>query len=160
MFEDSPEAFISRWQKHAAEAQLFPHREGSPLIECRTGGAILQLFERTGPYLARPGKLRVIVHPVTDELVRVGEGGAAPELTSTGISRITAAGRVVAVADRMVVVDAGAPLVVGVLSELPAGLAVGELVRFESLAPVHGFVVAERSAYSGHSHRDRHDDHI
>lgn len=141
MFEDSPEAFVSRWQRHAADVELFPHREGSPLLECRAGGAILQLFERTGPYLSRPGRLKVVLHPVTQALEVLEPGSAAAELTVTGISSVLATGTVVAAEGDLVVVDAGAPLVVGVLERLPAGLEPGQLVRFEAAAPVHGFVV-------------------
>ncbi len=160
MFEDSPEAFISRWQRYAADAELFPHREGSPLIECRAGGAIVQLFERTGPYLSRPGQQRTIIHPVTSELIKLERGSATTHLAATGISRLEAVGTVLATEDRIVVVDAGAPLVVGVLEPQSLDLQVGDLVSFESAAPVHGFLVASPSPFLGHPRRDRHDDHI
>ena len=45
MIEESPEAFIARWAEHAAYVQLFPHTEGSPLLEARAGNAVVQLFD-------------------------------------------------------------------------------------------------------------------
>lgn len=160
MFEDSPEAFISRWQRHAAEVEVFPRIEGSPLLECRVGNALLQLFERTGPYISRPGRQLAIIHPITDDFEKLEPGGGPPELAAAGISRLEARGTVIAIEDKIVVVDAGAPLVVGVLGERPQGLAVGDFVRLESTSPVHGFVVDSHSPYSAHPRRERHDDHI
>ncbi len=160
MFEDSPEAFVSRWQRHAADVELFPHREGSPLLECRAGDAILQLFERTGPYLSRPGRQRTILHPVTTELELLPDGSAAPELTTTGISSLIATGTVVTVEGDVVVIDAGVPLVVGVAGELPAGLVPGRLVRFVGAAPVHGFVVTGHGPGNGAARRSHADDTI
>ncbi len=158
MFEDSPEAFISRWQRHAAEVELFPHIEGSPLLECRAGNALLQLFERTGPYVSRPGPQRAIIHPITDALEKLEPGSGPPELTALGISRLEARGTVVVIEDGIVVVDAGAPLVVGVLGDRPIQISVGDFVHFESASPVHGFVVTGHSPYSAHPQRERHDD--
>ncbi|MFO7545037.1 MAG: hypothetical protein R6W77_06035 [Trueperaceae bacterium] len=76
MIEDSVDAFVTRWRGHAAEVELFPRHEGSPLLECRAGTALLQLFERTGPYLWRPGPGRVIIHPITEALEVIAEDGA------------------------------------------------------------------------------------
>jgi hypothetical protein len=76
MIEDSVDAFVTRWRGHAAEVELFPRHEGSPLLECRAGAALLQLFERTGPYLWRPGPGRVIIHPVTEALEVIAEDAA------------------------------------------------------------------------------------
>ena len=76
MIEDSVDAFVTRWRGHAADVELFPRHEGSPLLECRAGTALLQLFERTGPYLWRPGPGRVIIHPVTETLELTSEDGA------------------------------------------------------------------------------------
>jgi len=160
MFEDSPEAFISRWQRHAAEVEVFPRIEGSPLVECRVGNALLQLFERTGPYISRPGRRSVIIHPITDALEKLEEGSGPPELAAAGISRLEARGSVVAIEDRIVVIDAGAPLVVGVLGDRPNGVAIGDYVHFESASPVHGFVVTSHSPYSAHPRRERHDEQI
>lgn len=84
MIEDSVDAFVTRWRGHAAEVELFPRHEGSPLLECRAGTALLQLFERTGPYSWRPGTGRVIIHPVTDTLeVIAGDAGSGPSELST-----------------------------------------------------------------------------
>lgn len=160
MFEDSPEGFIARWQRHAADVELFPHREGSPLLECRAGTAILQLFERTGPYLSRPGLQRAILHPLTRELRRLAPDEEERGLVPTGISALDVVGEVRALEGSMVVVDAGAPLVVGVLGSLPDGLAVGDLVRFEADAPIHGFVVTSGSQFHATPRREHIEDSI
>lgn len=138
--EDSPEGFVNRWRGRAAQAELFARPEGVPLIECRVADAVIQVFERTGPYMSRPGPNRLIVNPTTPGL-RVVEGGAEHRLESLGLSRVAATGSVLEVEGRTVVVDAGAPLVVTCRATLPPGVAPGASVSFESDAPVHGFVV-------------------
>lgn len=157
MIEDSPEGFISRWGEYAASVELFPHTEGSPLLECRAGEALVQLFERTGPYLARPGPARVIIHPVAERVERVAEGeDDRPGVEVTGVSRIEACGTVVAVDGQLVVVDAGVPLVVAALERPERAFSAGEVVWFASRAPVHGFVIFEdrRSQMRREEHHD------
>lgn len=180
MIEDSVDAFVTRWRGHAAEVELFPRHEGSPLFECRAGTAVLQLFERTGPYLWRPGAGRVIIHPVTDHLEVVSgeaapasadagpvtpesvevpkEGQPAPEpgtegavprspekvvatIDVEGVSRLRVCGRVVERDGQVLVVHAGVPLVVGVQGAVPDRAVPGAWVRFDNVAPVHGFVL-------------------
>lgn len=159
MLEDSPEGFASRWARYAAEVELFPRTEGSPLLECKAGSAMLQLFERTGPYLSRPGAKRVIIHPLADAVERV-PSDTVPTLAANGISSLQAQGTVLAVEGEFVVVDAGVPLVVGLRGELPDGLAVGESVRFDSPAPVHGFVISALASLQVEARRERHEDQI
>lgn len=166
MIEDSPESFIARWREHAATVELFPHTEGSPLLEARAGQALMQLFERTGPYLARPGRAKVIIHPVTQTVERItgaGDGQSAlePGIEVTGVSRFEVRGRIEAVDGRMLVVDAaGVPLVVAVLQQEGAPLRPGELVRFSNRPPAHGFVLAEDRRSVARGREEHHDDTI
>lgn len=157
MIEDSPESFISRWRKHAASVELYPRNEGSPLLEARAGDALVQLFERTGPYLGKPGAAQVIIHPVTDSVQRVSDPGTAPGIEVTGVSRFEVRGRVVSVDGRIAVVDAGVPLVVAVLQPPEQPLEPGEMVRFTNQPPAHAFVVVDdrRGLSRG---RDEHSD--
>ncbi len=156
MIEESPEAFIQRWRRHAAGAQLFSRTEGSPLLECRLGDALVQLFERTGPYVARPGPARVVVNPSTTAFEPAEPGQRAIE--ATGLGMIRASGLVVERDGRSVVLDCGVPLVVSLLEpegELPED---GRFVRFESVGPIHGFVVPSDSARGGRRHEESPDD--
>ncbi len=143
MFEDSPESFISRWRPFATRVHVFPRTEGSPLLEIRVGETVLQVLERTGPYLAAPGPWRMILNPMADRIERVPDGEDAPRrtLAASGISRLEATGVVLERDRQMLVVDAGAPLVVGVLEDLGDEVAAGDAVTFEAQAPVHGFVL-------------------
>lgn len=160
MIEDSPEGFVSRWREHAAVVELFPHTEGSPLLECRVGEALVQLFERTGPYLARPGPARVIIHPVAERVERVAEGeDDRPGVEVTGVSRIEACGKVVKVDGELLVIDAGVPLVVAALELPERDFRPGESVWFASRAPVHGFVLHDDRRASPRR-EEHHDDSI
>lgn len=154
--EESPEAFVERWRSHAVDALLFPRPEGVPLVECQVGGTVIQVFDRTGPYLSRPGPARLIVNPTAHALVPAGPADL-PRLEPVGLSRLAAVGTVSRREGQVVVVDAGVPLVVTVSEPLPEGIAVGALVAFESEAPVHGFVVAG-ARYAVHR-RDGAEDH-
>ncbi len=145
--EDSPEGFVNRWRGRAAQSELFARPEGVPLIECRVADAVIQVFERTGPYLSRPGPNRLIVNPTVARLTVVAAGER--RLEALGLSRLAAAGRVLEVDGRTVVVDAGEPLVVTSREPLPPGVVPGATVSFESDAPVHGFVVvSDRTSFS------------
>jgi len=159
MIEESPESFIARWREHAADVELFPRTEGSPLLEARAGGALVQLFERTGPYLGRPGPAKVIIHAVTDAVERL-EGEAEPGIEVTGLSRFQACGRVVAAEGRVAVVDAGVPVVVGVLGHVGSPPRLGDTVRFTSRPPAHGFVVVADTPSVLRRREEHHDDAI
>lgn len=143
MVEESPETFVARWRPFAARAHLFSRSEGSPLLEIRLAGAVLQVFERTGPYLAPPGPARVIVNPSAERIERADPGaeGDGRRIEPLGISRARVHGTVLEREGEMLVVDAGAPLVVVSLEELPDDIAGGDAVRFETIAPIHGFVL-------------------
>lgn len=166
MVEESPESFINRWRHQAAEVELFAHTEGSPMLEGSAGGVIMQLFERTGPYLSRPGPARVIVNPVIDSLTVV-EGDQRtepPHVESLGVSQLRVTGEVTERDGRVLVVAAGMPVVVSSLTELPPEAAVGATVSVTSLAPVHAFVVtgngggAVRHAATNHRRSEAHDE--
>lgn len=139
MFEDSPEAFVARFRTFAASVEMFSHLEGSPLIECRAGDVIFQVFERTGPYLSIPGRQRVIVNPTTEQLETRPPG--THHLEATGLGRIRAQGVVLAREATFAVVDAGIPLVVSVHGGVGDEIASGGWVAFDSEAPVHAFVL-------------------
>lgn len=150
MFEESPEAFMARWRPFATDVQLFPHTEGSPLLECGVAGAVVQVLERTGPYRSTPGPARMILNATAETLEAVPDDVPAEQRTrlleTVGISRVRVQGRVLSREGNMVVVDAGAPLVVGVHGALPTGVAAGDTVRFEALPPLHGFVLPRAPA--------------
>ena len=143
MFEESVEGFVAQWKPYAARALLFAHTEGSPLLECRVGGVLLSVFDRTGPYDAPPGEAQLIIHPVAERVRQTKERRKEIEVLSA--SRIRARGLVLVRQGRMVVLDAGAPLVVGVFGGLGDDVALGGWLELESLAPVHGFVVPAKS---------------
>ena len=166
MIEDSPESFISRWREHATSVELFPRTEGSPLLEARAGQTLLQLFERTGPYLSRPGRAQVIIHPVTESVERLPDASSEEGVSSevgvevTGVSRFEVRARVVTVDGHVAVMDAGMPLVVGILNQQGAPLAPGELVRFSTRPPAHAFVLTDDRRSGPRPNGAHHDDTI
>lgn len=150
MIEDSVEGFVARWRTHAVRAVAFARVEGSPLLELGIGNAVLQTLERTGPYLAPTGPVRVVLHAMTQgfDPAAVGER----RLEGSGLGRLEVAGTVVERDGALIVIDAGYPVVVGL--DDPAEEAVvpgvGAWVSCVSLAPVHAFVLpSERSSVAG-----------
>lgn len=143
MFEDSVESFIVRWRPFATGVRLHARGEGSPLLECSVAGTVLQVLERTNPYAAQPGRAHMILNFTAERLTPTD--ARAKRIEATGVSRAHVEGLVVLREDDMVVVDAGAPIVVGVLEPLPDDLAPGDFVTFDGVPPIHGFVV-ERAA--------------
>ena len=139
MIEESVEGFIQRYRPYAAPVEVLPHLEGSPLLECVLGTTVVQVLERTAPYLARPGRMRLILNPTAASLTRSAEG--RKELLAPALGRIRATGLVLGLEERVLIVDAGAPLVVSLETPAPADLTLGEWVAFESTAPIHGFVL-------------------
>ncbi len=139
MLEDSIESFVTQWKPYAATAELFAHFEGSPLLECRAAGKIFHVFERTGPYLSQPGMVQMIIHPVTESVIKLADGSKQFEVI--GHSQIRAQGILLLRQENILVIDAGIPLVVGVLGDLPADLNLGDWLHFESSRPIHGFVL-------------------
>lgn len=150
MIEDSVEGFVARWRTRAVRATAFARAEGSPLLELAIGDAVVQTLERTGPYLAPTGPVRVVLHAMTQRFDPAAEDER--RLESSGLGRLEVAGVVVERDGALVVVDAGPAVVVGL--DDPAGEAVppgvGAWVSCVSLAPVHAFVVPpDRASASG-----------
>lgn len=139
MFEESVESFITQWRPYAADVTLFPHTEGSPLLECRAGDAIFGVLERTSPYAAHSGAAKLILHLMVESVHVIDEQTRTLEVS--GPSRLHASGVVLLRQGQMIVLDAGAPLVVGSFSPLPEELAAGSWVSLAALPPVHGFLV-------------------
>lgn len=134
------ETFIVRWRPFTTDVRLFGRVEGSPLLEVSVGGVILQVLERTGPYRAVPGEARMILNPTAQRLEVVAS--ATKLIEPTGISKARVTGVVILREENMVVVDAGVPLVVGVHEPLDDHVAAGDVVAFDGLPPIHGFLVA------------------
>ncbi len=144
MFEESSEGFVSRWRQYAAPVSIFSRVEGSPLVECEVAGAIIQTMERTGPYLSVPGPAHAVINPT----VRTVESSdqEARSLEATGVGSLRGSGQVISRDDPFLVVDVGAPLVLGVTEAIPEQLGPGAWVRFAADAPVHFFLVREERA--------------
>jgi len=144
MIEDGVDALVTRFKAHATDVEVVARFEGSPLLECLAGDIVLQLFERTGPYLARSGSVRVIVQPEAATWERLPSDDPAPvrSLEVVGVSAIHASGVVVRRDDPFLVIDAGIALVVACAS-LDAEVTSGDRVRFESRSPIHGFVLPQ-----------------
>lgn len=144
MIEDGPDAFMKRWREYASDAVLFARAEGSPLLEAEIGGTVMQLFERTNPYLGSPGAARVLVNPTATLIEPTSD--EATELVVPTRGTVAGRGRVVEVEGRIVVVDAGTPIVLACEQASLSDVAtIGAWVRFEAPLPIHGFVVAGRS---------------
>jgi hypothetical protein len=132
-----------RWRGYANRATLYSHTEGSPLLECAINGYILNVFERTNPYVSTPGDIEIIVNPLTEQVTKPEE--PAKHLELTGLSQMKACGLVLFRGDNTVVIDAGLPLVVSVFAALPDDAAAGDWLEFTSLAPIHGFILTRTS---------------
>lgn len=144
MIEDGPDAFMKRWREYASDAVLFARAEGSPLLEAEVGGTVVQLFERTNPYLGSPGPARVLVNP-TATLIEPSDEEAR-ELVVPTRGTVAGCGRVVDAEGRIVVVDAGTPIVLACVQAPPQEVTtIGAWVRFEAAAPIHGFVLFDGS---------------
>jgi hypothetical protein len=157
MFEDSVEGFIARWRAHATDGFAFARAEGSPLLEVAVGDAVVQLLERTGPYEAPTGPVRLVLHAVASSwtVTAAGLADARPSLAAVGLARLRLAGRVVESEHPLVVVDTGVPVVLGLdagsvsVSEPPPSFPeVGDWIVCDTLSPAHGFVM-KRSGERG-----------
>lgn len=141
LLENSIEEFVERFREHAALGHLYPQTEGSVLLEFSCAGQVIYLFDRTGPYLRPFGdQVPVIVHPLLASWDFSPEQVAS--LATPRISAIHGVGQVSHLYRGFVVVNSLFPLVFGILEDQMPKLAVGDWIRFESLAPVHGFVVS------------------
>ena len=146
MFEDSVEGFIARWRGHATDAVAFARAEGSPLLEDAVGDVVVQLLERTGPYEAPTGPVRVLLHAIATDWMR--PDAARPSCDAIGPSRLRLVGRVIEVDAPLVVVDAGVPIVLGLDPATGAAAPwpeVGDWLGCDTLAPAHGFVLRGRA---------------
>jgi hypothetical protein len=143
--EDSVESFITQFKPYAATVQLLSKIEGSPLLECVAGQKVIHLLERTGPYMSRPGKTQVILNPTAKTLHK--SENQQKSFRVTAVSSLNAQGLVLERGQNLVIVDAGIPLVVTLLEEQEINL--GDYVHFESIPPIHGFIVPkeEKGSY-------------
>lgn len=99
------------------------------------------MLERTGPYLAPPGDARVIINP-TAQRVELHDGRQTV-LEVGGIGQARVCGRILRRDDPFLVIDAGAPLIVGVVEPIPEEAVADAWVAFDSVPPIHGFVLRE-----------------
>ncbi len=141
MIEDSVDNFILNYKTYAAEIEILPKLEGSPLVEAIVADKIIHFFERTGPYESKLGQARVILNPSLNLLEENLDHEKS--FSVTGISKITAKGLVLERENRVIIVDVGFPLVVSCLDAIPDGIIAGEWIGFSSLSPIHGFVLAK-----------------
>ena len=137
--ESSVEEFTSRFAAHAARGTLYPQPEGSPLLEFLTGGRVLYLFDRSGPYAARPGEARVVVHGVVESWAPSEAREEA--FHAVGVSAIEGVGEVVDAGPRWCVVRCRAPIVLGLLGPRGAPKPSG-WIAFRTAPPLHGFIVS------------------
>ncbi|TDE86567.1 hypothetical protein [Deinococcus sp. S9] len=145
MLESSETEFAARYQAYAAQGQLYPQCEGSPLLEFAAAGRVLYLFDRSGPYAGRPGPAQVVVHGVLDpagtRVLTPEEAQRASEmLTVVSISGVEGVGQVLDVSRRVWVVRARLPLVLAAFEPLPP-VPVGGWVAFRTQPPLHGFLL-------------------
>lgn len=139
--ESSEQEFTTRFAEFAADGMVYAQVEGSPLLEFASGGRVLYLFDRCGPYSAKPGPARVVVHGVLEQIGPVAAGTEHTELLSVnGVSSVEGRGRVLASLRGTWVVQARLPLVLSSFGPAPA-LQVGDWVAFRTLPPLHGFLL-------------------
>lgn len=143
MVEEGVDALVARFKGEACDVELSPRYEGSPLLECFAGELVLHLFERTNPYHSGAGKARVIIQPEAERCERLEPDDPAPMhgAEPVALSALAVTGVIQRRDDPFLVVDAGIRLVVAV-DVLTPELQVGDRVRFQTRAPVHGFVLA------------------
>jgi hypothetical protein len=139
--ESSEQEFTTRFAEFAAQGTVYAQVEGSPLLEFAAGGRVLYLFDRCGPYAARPGPARVVVHGILEHLAALPPGTERAEtLSVSGVSAVEGRGRVLVTGRSTWVIQARVPLVLSSFTRLP-GLKVDEWVSFRTQPPLHGFVL-------------------
>ena len=147
MIEESIESFITQFRAYAAPVEVLARTEGSPMLECVVGQHVLHLLERTNPYGAQPGQRQIIINPtaVTIEPCETSQ----KQLNPTALSELSAVGLVLERQEEALIVDAGVSLVVNMFEAFPEEIIAGDWVRFQSLAPIHGFYVppTKKSVY-------------
>ncbi|MCA9837645.1 MAG: hypothetical protein KC422_12050 [Trueperaceae bacterium] len=139
MIEDSVESFILQYKPYAVTAEIVAGTEGNPLVECILGAKALHFLERTGPYVSSAGKKNIILNCSVAEVHPLDS--AQKKFEVTGLSKLSVQGLIIENHGDNVVIDAGATFVLSQLE--PAKLNVGDWIAFESLPPVHGFVLSE-----------------
>lgn len=145
ILESSEAEFASRFAAFAAEGELYPQPEGSPLLEFRAGGRVLYLFDRSGPYAGRPGRAQVLVHGILDRegtrrLEPDGLDGLRETLAVVSVSGVEGTGEVLKADAHTWVVRARLPLVLAAFEPLPP-VQPGDWVAFRTLPPLHGFLI-------------------
>ncbi len=146
LMEDSVEGFLLHYKPYAANVEILPKTEGSPLLEVVANHKVLHLLERTPPYGSKPGKAQVIVNPMTQTLSKSDE--SVKSITVPALSKMRVQGVVLEVLLDAVIIDAGVPLVVSLLDGIPETLAPGDFVSFDSVSPIHGFVIQKEEQRS------------
>lgn len=144
--EESVEGFISQFKPYAASVEVLPKTEGSPLLEIVVSQKVLHLLERTAPYGSKPGKAQIILNPMTNGLQKSTEG--LKTITVPGVSKMHVQGVVLELSPQTAIVDAGVPLVVTLLETVPEDITLGDYIQFDSLRPVHGFVLQKEEQRS------------
>jgi hypothetical protein len=144
--EESVEGFISQFKPYAASVEVLPKTEGSPLLEIVVSHKVLHLLERTAPYGSKPGKAQIILNPMTNTLGKSTE--SIKTITVPGVSKMHVQGVVLELFPQTAIIDAGVPLVVTLLEDIPNDIALGDYIQFDSLRPVHGFVLQKEEQRS------------
>ncbi|MGL4611756.1 MAG: hypothetical protein ACRCYY_19105 [Trueperaceae bacterium] len=136
--EESVEGFIQQYKPYAANVEVLPKTEGSPLLEIVANHRVLHLLERTAPYQSKPGKGCVLINPMTENLAPSSEH--TKTITVPILSKMHVQGVILELTENVAIVDAGVPLIVSLLGNTPE-VNLGDYVSFDSLSPIHGFVV-------------------
>ena len=139
VIEDSVESFIVQFRPFAAELELLPGIEGASLVACIANGKILHFLERTNPYFAHMGSANIILNPSASAIVAEASGPKQFEPLAT--SAIKAKGLVIERQLNALVIDAGIPFVVSSFGPVAETIRSGDWVSFESIAPMHGFIL-------------------
>ncbi len=148
LLESSPAEFAQTYAPYGAQGVLLPRPEGSFLLEFVCGELVLYLFDRCGPYLGT-GPARAVIHGLAD-LSQTGlmEPQPEPWAEAVGRSGLRGVGQVVAQTWRATVLDVGLPIVLSrpARPPYPAGAwaleaEVGDWLHFETLPPLHGYLV-------------------
>jgi hypothetical protein len=144
--EESVEGFIAQYKPYAAPVEVLSKTEGSPLLEIVVNQRVLHLLERTAPYQSRPGKAQIILNPMTNALGKASEN--LKTITVLGVSKMHVQGVVLELHSQTAIIDAGVPLVVTLLENIAPDIALGDYIQFDSLRPIHGFVLPKEEQRS------------
>jgi hypothetical protein len=140
MIEESLESFVVQYKPYAVTADLLAKTEGSPLVECIIAKKVVHFMERTSPYLSTPGKHNVIINGIINALNPTEQKHKS--FNSPSLSKVQATGLVLEHHGNNLVVDVGMTLVLSSFEGF-SEIALGDWISFESLAPLHGFVLTK-----------------